>query len=111
MTPIKGYATIALDKLQNQGLCRAIVVVPEKSIGSSFNDEPLSKYGFWADWTVLPQWNLCNAPSGDDGKVGAVGKFLASDDKLAMPVQERAAPIPPDRRAQRRGHPPMREEL
>jgi primosomal protein N' len=31
---------IALDKLQNQGLRQAIVVVPEKSIGSSFNDEP-----------------------------------------------------------------------
>ena len=50
---------IALDKLHNQGLRQAIVVVPEKSIGSSFNDEPLSKYGFWADWTVQPRWNLC----------------------------------------------------
>lgn len=75
---------IALDKLHNQGLRQAIVVVPEKSIGSSFNDEPLSKYGFWADWTVLPQWNLCNAPGGDDGKVGAVGKFLASDDHVLV---------------------------
>ncbi|EAQ23754.1 hypothetical protein ROS217_00220 [Roseovarius sp. 217] len=75
---------IALDKLHNQGLRQAIVVVPEKSIGSSFNDEPLSKYGFWADWTVQPQWNLCNAPGGDDGKVGAVGKFLASDDKILV---------------------------
>src|SRR6056297_858236 len=75
---------IALDKLHNQGLRPAIVVVPEKSIGSSFNDEPLSKYGFWADWTVQPQWNLCNAPGGDDGKVGAVGKFLASDDKILV---------------------------
>lgn len=75
---------IALDKLYNQGLRQAIVVVPEKSIGSSFNDEPLSKYGFWADWTVQPRWNLCNAPGGDDGKVGAVGKFLASDDKILV---------------------------
>src|SRR6056297_2684222 len=75
---------IALDKLHNQGLRQAIVVVPEKSIGSSFNDEPLSKYGFWADWTVQPQWNLCNAPGGDDGKVGAVGKFLASDDMVLV---------------------------
>ncbi|MFX4300557.1 pseudomurein-binding repeat-containing protein [Pseudosulfitobacter pseudonitzschiae] len=75
---------IALDKLHNQGLRQAIVVVPEKSIGSSFNDEPLSKYGFWADWTVQPRWNLCNAPGGDDGKVGAVGKFLASDDKMLV---------------------------
>lgn len=75
---------IALDKLHNQGLRQAIVVVPEKSIGSSFNDEPLSKYGFWADWTVQPRWNLCNAPGGDDGKVGAVGKFLASGDKILV---------------------------
>ena len=41
---------IALDKLHNQGLRQAIVVVPEKSIGSSFNDEPLSKYGFCVDF-------------------------------------------------------------
>ncbi|MGL4414665.1 DEAD/DEAH box helicase family protein, partial [Roseinatronobacter monicus] len=75
---------IALDKLHNQGLRQAIVVVPEKSIGASFNDEPLSKYGFWADWTVRLQWNLCNAPGGDDGKVGAVGKFLASEDHVLV---------------------------
>ena len=52
---------IALDKLQNQGLKKALIIVPEKSIGSCFNDEPLSKHGFWADWVVAPQWNLCNA--------------------------------------------------
>lgn len=75
---------IALDKLHNQGLKQAIVVVPEKSIGSSFNDEPLSKFGFWADWHVEPQWNLCNAPGGDDGKVGAVGRFLNSDDQVLV---------------------------
>lgn len=75
---------VALDKLENQGLKQAIVVVPEKSIGSSFNDEPLSKFGFWADWSVVPKWNLCNAPGGDDGKVGSVGKFLESDDKVLV---------------------------
>ncbi|MDA5094220.1 DEAD/DEAH box helicase [Aliiroseovarius sp. KMU-50] len=75
---------IALDKLHNQGLKQAIVVVPEKSIGSSFNNEPLSKFGFWADWQVEPQWNLCNAPGGDDGKVGAVGRFLDSDDQVLV---------------------------
>ena len=32
---------IALDKLNNQGLKQAIVVVPERSIGGSFADEPL----------------------------------------------------------------------
>jgi superfamily II DNA or RNA helicase len=76
---------IALDKLHNQGLRKAIIVVPEKSIGSSFHDEPLTKYGFWADWVVAPQWNLCNAPGGDNGgKVGAVKTFLDSDDRVLV---------------------------
>src|ERR1700683_2530449 len=51
---------IALDKLHNQGLKQAIIVVPERSIGGSFADEKLSAGGFWADWVVKPQWNLCN---------------------------------------------------
>ena len=75
---------IALDKLENQGLKQAIVVVPEKSIGSSFNDEPLSKFGFWSDWIVQPKWNLCNAPGEDGGKVKSVGSFLASQDKILI---------------------------
>src|SRR5512133_1404562 len=48
---------IALDKLHNQGLRQAIIVVPERSIGASFHDEELTKFGFWADWTVAPKWN------------------------------------------------------
>lgn len=75
---------IALDKLHNQGLKQAIVVVPEKSIGSSFNDEPLSKFGFWTDWTVAPKWNLCNSPGTDGGKVKSVGAFLESDDQILV---------------------------
>src|SRR5262245_18661330 len=76
---------IALDKLQNQGLKQAIIVVPEKAIGASFNDEPLSKFGFWADWAVAPKWNLCNAPGPDNGgKVKSVGDFLKSDDKVLV---------------------------
>jgi hypothetical protein len=80
---------IALDKLHNQGLKQAIIVVPEKSIGGSFMDEPLSKFGFWADWTVKPQWNLCNAPGPDEervdaSKIKAVGQFLASDDRVLV---------------------------
>jgi hypothetical protein len=75
---------IALDKLAHQGLKQAIIVVPEKSIGSSFNDEPLSSQGFWADWKVVPRWNLCNAPGEDGGKVNSVGAFLASDDRLLV---------------------------
>jgi hypothetical protein len=75
---------IALDKLENQNLRQAIIVVPEKSIGASFADEPLSQYGFWADWVVRPQWNLCNAPGTDGGKVNALGNFLASTDKVLV---------------------------
>jgi superfamily II DNA or RNA helicase len=80
---------IALDKLNNQGLKQAIIVVPERSIGSSFADEPLSQHGFYWDWTVAPQWNLCNAPGVDDvkvakSKVKAVGEFLASADKVLV---------------------------
>jgi hypothetical protein len=76
---------IALDKLHNQGLKQAIIVVPEKSIGASFNDESLTKSGFWADWTVQPKWNLCNAPGSDNGgKVNSVGAFLDSDDKILV---------------------------
>ena len=73
---------IALDKLKNQKLKQAIIVVPEKSIGSSFHDEPLSTFGFWADWKVEPRWNLCDSPGTEDGgKVEALKKFLDSGDK------------------------------
>ena len=80
---------IALDKLVNQGLKKAIIVVPEKSIGGSFADEKLTTGGFWADWRVVPRWNLCNAPGIDEGKaarskVKAVGEFLASVDQVLV---------------------------
>ncbi|EGD60474.1 YeeB-like protein [Novosphingobium nitrogenifigens DSM 19370] len=80
---------IALDKLTNQGVKKAIVCVPERSIGASFNSEPLSKHGFWADWEVAPQWNLCNTPGADDPKVAkskvkAVGEFLVSDARVLV---------------------------
>lgn len=76
---------VALDKLKNQGLKQAIIVVPEKSIGASFNDEPLSKYGFWSDWQVESKWNLCNAPGSDNGgKVKSLGAFLEGEDKVLV---------------------------
>lgn len=75
---------IALDKLHNQGVRQAIIVVPERSIGASFNDERLTDGGFWADWTVLPRWNLCDASGTDTGKVAAVEKFLASADRVLV---------------------------
>lgn len=80
---------IALDKLHNQDVPQAIIVVPERSIGSSFADEPLTEHGFYWDWTVRPHWNLCNTPGADDvrvakSKVKAVAEFLASDDKVLV---------------------------
>ena len=80
---------IALDKLHNQDVPQAIVVVPERSIGGSFADEPLSQYGFHWDWSVKPHWNLCNVPGADDikvakSKVKAVGEFLASGDPVLV---------------------------
>src|SRR6056297_691584 len=71
---------IALDKLRNQGLTQAIITVPEKSIGSSFADEPLSDFGFWADRQLVPKWNLCNAPGADGSKADSVGSFLKGED-------------------------------
>ena len=80
---------IALDKLHNQGVKQAVIVVPERSIGGSFADEPLSQYGFYWDWHVAPQWNLCNVPGADEprvakSKVDAVRQFLASGDKVLV---------------------------
>ncbi len=80
---------VALDKLNNQGLRQAVIVVPERSIGGSFADEPLTRFGFYWDWQVAPQWNLCNAPGIDEArvaksKVDAVRKFLDSEDRVLV---------------------------
>src|SRR5437764_8955986 len=71
---------IALDKLHNQGIRKAIIAVPERSIGGSFANEALTEYGFHWDWTVKPQWNLCNTQRIDDqhvanSKVKEVGEY------------------------------------
>ena len=75
---------IALDKIHNQGIKKAIICVPEKTIGSSFNNEPLKTFGFFCDWTVKPKWNLCNASGVDTGKVDAFSEFLKSDDNILI---------------------------
>ena len=80
---------VALDKLANQGVNQVLIVVPERSIGASFSDEPLSASGFWGDWIVKPRWNLCAMPGAEDekaskGKVKAVGEFLASGDSALV---------------------------
>jgi len=69
---------LALDKLFNQGLSKAIVAVPERSIGASFESTSLTDFGFFADWEVRPEYNLCT-PDGSDGKVDKFGESLDSD--------------------------------
>ncbi len=51
---------VALDKLAHQGVKKVIVAVPEKSIGRSFKDTSLKKYGFFEDWSVPQYFNLCD---------------------------------------------------
>lgn len=74
---------IALDKLKNQGIKKAIVAVPEKSIGASFSSTKLTDYGFFADWTVNPKYNLCTSGS-DSSKVKAFLDFLESDEQILI---------------------------
>jgi superfamily II DNA or RNA helicase len=70
---------VALDKLYNQGRKRVIVAVPERSIGASFSSTRLTEFGFFADWEVKPEHNLCD-PGSSQGKVGAFIDFLSSPD-------------------------------
>lgn len=74
---------LALDKLRNQGLRKAIIAVPERSIGSSFASTPLSDHGFFADWVVEPHLNLCT-PGGDQGKVKAFVDFLSGTGEILI---------------------------
>ncbi|MGB7408238.1 MAG: DEAD/DEAH box helicase [Pontixanthobacter sp.] len=75
---------VALDKLHNQGVAKAIVAVPEKSIGASFDSTTLTDHGFFTDWAVQDRWNLCNGDMGSRGKVDALGEFLRSDDRVVL---------------------------
>lgn len=51
---------VALDKLENQGIKKVVVAVPEKTIGRSFDDTNLMDFGFFANWKVTPYFNLCS---------------------------------------------------
>ena len=63
---------IALDKLQNQGLKRVVVAVPEKSIGRSFKNTNLMNGGFFANWSVPTYFNLTDVKNEQDKK----GRFI-----------------------------------
>lgn len=74
---------IGLDKLYNQGLKKVIVAVPERSIGSSFASTELTATGFFADWEIKDENNLCS-PGSESGKVAAVKRFLAGPDPILV---------------------------
>jgi superfamily II DNA or RNA helicase len=76
---------IALDKLHNQGIKKVIVAVPEKSIGGSFSQTKLTEHGFFADWDVNDNYNLCT-PGLDEAKskVEAFEKFMDNDEKILI---------------------------
>lgn len=73
---------IGLDKLENQGIAKVIVAVPERSIGASFKSTPLSEGGFFRDWVVNAQWNLTDA--GGAQKTKAFADFMASEDSILV---------------------------
>ena len=70
---------IALEKLYHQGIKKAIVAVPEKSIGASFGQTELKKFGFFEDWNPNPRYNLCT-PESEKSKVSTFLEFLESDE-------------------------------
>ena len=74
---------IALDKLQNQGIKKVIVAVPERSIGASFGATELKKYGFFADWEPNPKYNLCTTGE-EKSKVSAFLEFIDSDEEILI---------------------------
>ena len=67
---------VALDKLAHQGIKKVIVAVPEKSIGRSFKDTSLKKYGFFDDWSVPQYFNLCDTED-EKEKVKRFKEFVA----------------------------------
>lgn len=78
---------VALDKLENQGLEKVIVCVPETAIGASFRSTKLRADGFFADWRVETRWNLClnGLEEGSTSrKVEAVKAFMQSEDAVLV---------------------------
>lgn len=74
---------IALEKLYRQGIKKVIVAVPEKSIGASFSQTELSKFGFFTDWSPNDHYNLCT-PGTEKSKVSAFLEFLESNEQILI---------------------------
>ena len=76
---------LGLDKLINQGLKKVIVAVPERSIGGSFAQTDLKKFGFFANWAPKNIYNLCTPGSdGSKSKVQAFHKFMDNDEQILI---------------------------
>ena len=75
---------IALDKLAYQGMKRVVVAVPEKSIGRSFKNTKLMPYGFFADWTVAPYFNLTDVSNEKDKKMRFIEFFRQKSAKVLV---------------------------
>lgn len=72
---------IGIDKVKRQGVRKVIVTVPERSIGASFGAAALSRHGFYADWNVRDDFNLCNRiGSAGQGTTKKLMEFLGSDE-------------------------------
>ncbi len=74
---------LGLDKLHHQGIRKVIAAVPEMSIGGSFKNTKLTDFGFFADWVVKPENNLCIG-GGEAGKVNAFQRFINNDDPVIV---------------------------
>ena len=74
---------VALDKLYNQDRKKIIVAVPERSIGASFSATNLTAQGFFADWQIKSEHNLCT-PGSSLGKVDAFINFLKGPDAIMV---------------------------
>jgi len=70
---------LALYKLDKTSAKKAIIAVPEQSIGASFKSTKLSEFGFFSDWVVDEKYNLCLG-SGSKSKVNTFKEFLKDKD-------------------------------
>lgn len=68
---------VTLDKLTNQGIKKAIIAVPERSIGKSFRTTELVKFGFFSDWVINPKNNLTDRGK-SESKVSQFVDFIRS---------------------------------
>lgn len=68
---------MALHKLKTGQVKNCIVAVPERTIGSSFLDTDLTSSGFFSDWVVSPDYNLCSDDITNAGEKTKTAKFKA----------------------------------